>query len=165
MLGEIYRRIKFWLADDRLGPDIRATHWRMYLNSTMRTLYETKFRRFAKEAEFRLGDAGAITLKDDVLLASAVHVYMNNNAFYNRFFPIIDQGHHLPRSVLVERGAWIVAGVIILPGVSIGRNSVIGAGAIVTRDVPPFSVAVGNPSRVIKTLSKESGGRESRVGL
>ena len=47
-------------------------------------------------------------------------------------------------------------GAIILPGVSIGRNSVIGAGAIVTKDIPPFSVAVGNPARVIKTIAKLS---------
>ena len=68
----------------------------------------------------------------------------------------MDQGHSPPRSVSVQTGAWIGAGAIILPGVSIGRNSVIGAGAIVTKDIPPFSVAVGNPARVIKTISKPS---------
>lgn len=58
-------------------------------------------------------------------------------------------------SVIIEDYAWIGGGAIILPGVTIGEGSVIGAGAVVSKNVPPYSVAVGNPARVIKarTLS------------
>ena len=110
-------------------------------------------------ADPREGESGTISLGDDVLLGSAVHIYVNNHDFRDPSVPVIDQGHCPPHPVVVERGAWVGAGAIILPGVSIGRNSVIGAGAIVTKDVPPFSVAVGNPARVIKTLSESPVGK------
>lgn len=54
--------------------------------------------------------------------------------------------------ITIEDGCWLGGGVIVCPGVTIGRRSVIGAGAVVTRDIPPFSLAVGNPARVIRAL-------------
>ena len=52
--------------------------------------------------------------------------------------------------IKIEDDVWIGAGAIILDGVTIGRGSVIGAGAVVTKNIPPYSVAVGVPARVIK---------------
>lgn len=54
--------------------------------------------------------------------------------------------------VFIEDDCWIGGNVIILPGVRIGQGSTIGAGSIVTKDIPPFSVAVGSPCRVKKTI-------------
>lgn len=54
--------------------------------------------------------------------------------------------------MFIEDDCWIGGNVVILPGVRIGRGSTIGAGSIVTRDVPAFSVAVGSPCRVKKTI-------------
>lgn len=54
--------------------------------------------------------------------------------------------------ITVEDNVWFGGGVTVLPGVTIGENSVIGAGAVVTRDIPANSVAVGNPAKVIKTI-------------
>ena len=51
--------------------------------------------------------------------------------------------------------AWIGAGATVLPGVRVGRHAVIGAASVVTKDVPDYAVAVGNPARVIKMLDKE----------
>ena len=56
---------------------------------------------------------------------------------------------HVDGPVRIEDGAWIGAGAIILPGVTVGRKSVVGAGSVVTRDVPPYSIVAGNPARVI----------------
>ena len=56
------------------------------------------------------------------------------------------------RPVKIEDGVWIGGGAILLPGVTIGRNSVIGAGSVVTRSIPENVVAVGNPCRVIKAI-------------
>jgi acetyltransferase-like isoleucine patch superfamily enzyme len=98
---------------------------------------------------------GGIVIEDDVLIGSSVHFYTNNHAFSDVIVPIIDQGYPKPTiedSITVRRGAWIGAGSIILPGVTIGENAVVGAGSIVTRDVPAYSVAVGNPARVLKTM-------------
>ena len=51
--------------------------------------------------------------------------------------------------------AWIGAGATILPGVRVGRHAVVGAASVVTRDVPDYAVAVGNPARVIKLLDQD----------
>ncbi len=58
--------------------------------------------------------------------------------------------------IVLEENVWLGGGVIVCPGVRIGKNSVIGAGAVVTKDVPPNSVAVGNPARVVKSLDEPS---------
>ena len=74
---------------------------------------------------------------------------------------ILDNNHHdlrdhhvLPPSapVIIDDHVWIGSKVIILPGVHIGRHSAIGAGSVVTKNIPPYSLAVGNPARVIRRL-------------
>lgn len=55
--------------------------------------------------------------------------------------------------VVIEDYVWIGSRVIILPGVSIGRHSVVGAGSVVTRDIPPSCLAVGNPARVVRRIA------------
>ena len=54
--------------------------------------------------------------------------------------------------ITVEDNVWLGGGVILLPGVTVGANTVVGAGAVVTKDLPPNVVAVGTPARVIRTL-------------
>lgn len=56
--------------------------------------------------------------------------------------------------VHIGRGAVLGVNVIVLPGVTIGEGSIIGAGSVVTKDVPPYSIAVGNPARVVKTIDE-----------
>jgi maltose O-acetyltransferase len=62
-------------------------------------------------------------------------------------------GPEFGRPIAIEDDAWLGGGVIVCPGVTIGRGSVIGAGSVVTRDIPPGVVAVGNPCRVIRHLA------------
>ncbi len=59
---------------------------------------------------------------------------------------------HLASEVIIGDGVWIGSGAIINPGVTIGENSVVGAGAVVTRDIPPNCVAVGIPAKVMKEI-------------
>lgn len=56
------------------------------------------------------------------------------------------------KPIVLEDNVWLGGGVIVLPGVTIGENSVIGAGAVVTKDVPANSIAVGNPARVVRSI-------------
>ncbi len=98
---------------------------------------------------------GEIIIEDKVLIGSGVHIYTNNHEFSDPSKPIFDQGYPQPKqsdSVTLKKGCWIGAGVIILPGVEIGENSVIGAGAIVTKSVPKHVVCVGNPAKIIKNI-------------
>lgn len=60
--------------------------------------------------------------------------------------------------VVIEDGAWIGSGAIILPGVTLGAGSIVGAGSVVTRDIPPNSLAVGQPARVVRALDGEAKG-------
>ena len=60
------------------------------------------------------------------------------------------QGFTPPRAVIIEDDVWIGARVTILPGVHIGKGSVLGAGSVITSDVPPYAVVGGNPARVLK---------------
>jgi acetyltransferase-like isoleucine patch superfamily enzyme len=66
-------------------------------------------------------------------------------------------------SVRIEDDAWIAAGAIVLRGVTIGKAAIIGAGAVVTDDVPPFAVAAGNPARVIRYLTSNERNRLDKV--
>lgn len=64
-------------------------------------------------------------------------------------FAITDFPKHTQSFICINDDAWIGAGAIILPGVTVGNKSIVGAGSVVTKDVPPFTIVAGNPARVI----------------
>jgi acetyltransferase-like isoleucine patch superfamily enzyme len=101
---------------------------------------------------------GGIVIEEDVLIGPGVHFYTNNHEFLDVTKPIIEQGYPPPiskDSIVVRCGSWIGAGAVILPGVTIGKNAVVGAGSIVTRDVPDFTVVAGNPARVLRRIGTD----------
>lgn len=67
-----------------------------------------------------------------------------------------NQGWEVAKAITIEDNVWIGGGAILLPGIHIGRNAVIGAGAVVTKDVPAFTVMAGNPARVIREIEREN---------
>ena len=79
------------------------------------------------------------------------HVMIMDNGFH-RLEPERRDERPASRPVVLEENVWLGARVIVLPGVTIGAHSVIGAGSVVTRDVPPRSLAAGQPARVLRTL-------------
>ena len=106
-------------------------------------------------------DNNIIEIGNDVLIASNVQIYTatHSTKLSERIVPDWSSGDGVCRTyalpVKIEDGAWIGGGAIILPGVTVGRNSVIGAGSIVTRSIPANCVAVGNPCRVMRTIDKK----------
>ena len=92
---------------------------------------------------------GDVSVSDDVLIGPEVIIYSQNHIYKNLEKKISEQGY-LMSSVLISDNVWIGARSIILPGVKIGSNSIIGAGSVVTKDVPSNCVYAGNPAKLIK---------------
>lgn len=89
--------------------------------------------------------AGGITIEDEAQIAANVQLISNNHDLENRMIITC-------KPIKICRRAWIGAGATILPGVTIGENSVVGAGSVVTHDVPPDTIVAGNPAKIIKKI-------------
>lgn len=97
----------------------------------------------------KLMDSGKITIGNNVFIAPNVCIITEEHEMdVEKRLAGLEYTH----PVNIGDNVWLCAGVIVLPGVNIGANSVIGAGSVVTKDIPPNSLAVGNPCRVIRTL-------------
>ncbi len=98
-------------------------------------------------------DHGGIVLEDGVLIGhNTVIATLNHDQDFRRRSSLI------PKPVRICRDVWIGAGCVICPGVTVGEHSIVAAGAVVTKDVPPDVVVAGVPARVIKRLPE--GGEE-----
>lgn len=90
-----------------------------------------------------------LKIGNDVMMGREVLIFGQNHRFDDLSIPMRLQGFKsLP--VIIEDDVWIGARVIILPGVVIGKGTILGAGAVVTKDVPPFAICGGNPAKVIR---------------
>ena len=89
------------------------------------------------------------TLEDDVFIAPCV-VTTNDN-----FMGRTERRHELRKGPTIRRGARVGGGAVLLPGVEIGEEAFVGAGAVVTKDVPPRAVVVGNPARVLRDVPED----------
>lgn len=181
LLNDIIKKWRWCSQQDRIGPDIPFTHWKLYFNKSALKLCKYKFKRFGHGAEFRpgayaigcsqieIGDRVvvrpgcmffgesldlniSISIEDNVMMGCGVHIYINNHKFDRVDIPLIDQGYYPDKGVTLKNGCWIGANSILLPGVTIGENAVVGAGSVVTKSIPAGSVAAGNPARVLKYI-------------
>ncbi len=91
---------------------------------------------------------GTVHIGEDVLIAAHTSINTVSHVTMDTASPMNSQGIYRD-AVVIEEDVWIGLNCTILQGVTIGRGSVIGAGAVVTRDVPPFSIAMGVPARVV----------------
>ncbi len=96
------------------------------------------------------GCGGTIDIGDNVVIGPMTVIRAANHRFNDPNVPIRAQGHR-GGHIKIEDDVWLGAHVTVLPNVTIGRSSVIGAGSVVTKDIPPYSVAVGNPAKVIRS--------------
>jgi serine acetyltransferase len=92
---------------------------------------------------------GGVTIGKDVLIAPAVIIWSGGHQIDANLGPV--KGNDLVLApIIIEDGAWIGAGAVIFHGVRIGAGAVIGGGSVITHDVPPSSIAVGNPAKVVR---------------
>ena len=94
-------------------------------------------------------DMGGITIEDDVLIGPGVNLVTENHPLDPS-----DRQTLLLKPIIIKRNAWIGASATILPGVTVGENAIVAAGAVVSKDVPGNTIAGGVPARVIKHIAK-----------
>jgi acetyltransferase-like isoleucine patch superfamily enzyme len=89
-----------------------------------------------------------LTIGSNVAIGAGTHMLAGGHAYDDPDTPVIHQAR-VSKGIVVEDGVWVGIGAKILDGVTLGRNSIVGAGAVVLRSVPPDSTVVGNPGRVV----------------
>lgn len=98
---------------------------------------------------------GPITIGDDVIFAQNVVASGLNHGYTDIVMPIVKQPVSTA-TITIGNGSWIAANVVLTAGVSIGEHCVIAAGSVVTKDIPAYSVAAGNPAKLIKRYDPEA---------
>lgn len=98
---------------------------------------------------------GDVTIGNNVMMATRVIIYGRDHAFDRTDIPMMDQGMADFVPIVIEDDVWIGAAAIILKGVRVGRGAIVAAGAVVTKDVPPYAIVGGNPARVIRSRRVE----------
>ena len=93
-------------------------------------------------------DLGGLDIADDVLIGPNVSLITTGHPLE----PSQRRAVTIGKPIIIERNVWIATGATIIGGVTIGENSVVAAGSVVTRDVPPNSLAAGNPARVVRAI-------------
>ena len=189
------KRLWWFITCDRLGPDIPLTHFLLFFPRLNRWICKKKFKHFGENSEFRpyayavcasqiyignnvtirpgsmifanYGGQGNVIIEDDVLIGAGVHFYVHNHRYDDPALPISEQGYYESKKIRIQKGAWIGANSTILLGVTVGRNAVVGAGSVVTKDVESYSVVGGVPAKMIKTkdqFRKEKKPKQSDPG-
>jgi len=92
---------------------------------------------------------GTVEIGNDVMMGPEVVILSLDHAYFESLILIRNQGLRQDRPVVIEDDVWIGTRAIILPGVRIGQGAVVAAGAVVTKNIEPYSVVAGNPAKLI----------------
>jgi acetyltransferase-like isoleucine patch superfamily enzyme len=118
-------------------------------------------------SELRIGDStcighrchviacGKMIIGKNITIADNVYISDNIHGFDDMSCGVMPQPLKVPGPVVIEDEVWLGERVCVMPNVTIGKHSVIGANSVVTKDIPPYSIAVGSPARVIKQYNHD----------
>ena len=161
-----------WIGDDvSLGPGCMLSPTRKYPGAFMQGAPDVDVQHF--EPEIRIGNrvsatgyltigaAARVEIGDDALLASHIFISDNQHGHSRTDLPYKYQPLEKIAPVSIGKGCWIGEHVVIMPGVDVGDMSIIGANSVVTKSIPPRSIAVGSPARVIRSWNTETEAWES----
>ena len=98
---------------------------------------------------------GGVKIGDNVYTSPFTQIIAVNHVFDNPEIPFVEQGI-TAEGIIIEDNVWIGAGAIITDGIKVGKGSVVAAGAVVTKDVPPYTVVGGIPAKIIKQITADS---------
>lgn len=143
--GEKYRKIRYFFAS-------------RFVASCGKNVNFERGARF--DNELTIGDnsgigvnclvGGSVVIGNNVMMGPECIFYALNHAYDRIDIPMNQQGFQEPRPARVGDDVWFGTRVIVLPGVTIGSHCIIGAGAVVTKDVPDYAVVGGNPARILR---------------
>lgn len=156
-LGEnvvVERGVRLWVDTDRSYIKIGDNSY-LSSHSTLNTFdgWITMGSHCTVNSYAILYGQGGLQIGNDVRIAPQVMIMPTNHIYDDPHVAIWKQGLR-GTGIKIEDDVWLGAGAIVLDGVTIGKGSVIGAGAVVTKNVPPYSVVVGVPARVVKKRGK-----------
>jgi acetyltransferase-like isoleucine patch superfamily enzyme len=110
--------------------------------------------RVTSTAGLQIAACTSVTIEDDVLFASNIHINDSMHGHDNIRTPFKYQQLSQAAPIHIKKGSWIGQNVVILPGVTVGAFSIVGANSVVTADLPDGSIAVGNPAKVIRRWNR-----------
>lgn len=123
--------------------------------------------RFGMGGNVKIGDysglginclvSGKVSIGNYVMIGPDVMLLARSHRFDRTDIPMSVQGDEEIQEIVIGNDVWIGARALMLPGVKIGEGAIVGAGAIVTKDVPPYAVVAGNPAKVIKWRKSDMG--------
>lgn len=176
----MFKHLNFILFYPKIGPDMYLTHWLLFFKPFRIWFQKIKIGKIGHNSEIRpyctiigtrnvvignnviipggttLGnlpgdEKSIIYIEDDVLLGPNVAIYSSTHNYQNIEVSIKNQGYKVAETRL-KKGCWIGINSVIMPGVTIGRNSVVAANSVVNKDVPDFTIVGGTPAKIIKQL-------------
>lgn len=103
---------------------------------------------------------GRITIGNNVMMGPEVWIYTRNHKHDSIDIPMIEQGFEEEKEVTICDDVWIGSRVTILPGITIGKGAIIGAGSVVTKNVSDYTIVAGNPARVVKIRTNNNGEKQ-----
>ncbi len=161
-----------WIGDDvSLGPGCLLSATRRYPGAFMQGAPDVDVQEFdpiirignrvSATGHLTIGATTRVEIGDDALLASHIFISDNQHGRANADVPYKYQPLEKIAASSIGRGCWIGEHVVIMPGVEIGEMSIVGANSVVTESVPPRSIVVGSPARVIRRWNPDSGAWEA----
>ncbi len=175
------KHLKYILFFPKIGADMYLTHWLLFFKPIRLWFQKKKLKAIGQGSEIRpfcvidgtknviigknviipegtrlVADASDktafIVIEDDVLFAPNVAIYCTTHTYSDISLPIKDQPLR-NKTTVIGRGSWIGINSVILPGVTIGKNVVVGANSLVKNDVPDYCIVAGTPAKIIKKIS------------
>lgn len=155
----LFKISKNWVILNRISPNLRPFLWHLTGAKVGKGV------GIGYDVYYDVHNANLIEIEDDAWIAARCLILCHKRDLnnYYKFERYNDLGYHkLP--VILKKGCVVGMGSIVMPGVTIGEGAIIGAGSLVVKDVPAWTIAVGNPAKVVKHLEERPGSMVTKKG-